>query len=95
MLPNLEPFEPHPEKRVRERCALGHRLSPYRRFRAIYGVPETSWMYYFDLDALLLHLMTIMLSQGSSRDLSIIWHIRHIPRVRRRFRASPRAIKGS
>ena len=40
--PNLEPFLKHPKKCGRERCALGHRSSPFRRLGAIYGAPDAS-----------------------------------------------------
>ena len=51
-------------------CALGRRSSPFRRFGAIFGVPNAYHDLSFDLSCQTFHQMPVRLSPVSSRDLA-------------------------
>ena len=51
-------------------CALGHRSSPFRRFGAIFGVPNAYRDLYIDLRCQTFHKMPLRRSPVSSRDLA-------------------------
>ena len=51
-------------------CALGHRSSPFRRFGAIFGVPNAYRDLYIDLRCQTFHQMPLRRSPVSSRDLA-------------------------
>ena len=58
-------------------CALGHRSSPFRRFGAIFGVPNANRDLYIDLSCQTFHQMPLRRSPVSSRDLAssgLLWH---------------------
>ena len=51
-------------------CALGHHSSPFRRFGAIFGVPNAYRDLSFDRSCQTFHQMPLRLSAVSSRDLA-------------------------
>ena len=51
-------------------CALGHCSSPFRRFGAIFGVPNAYRDLYIDLSFQTFHHMPLRRSPVSSRDLA-------------------------
>ena len=52
-------------------CALGHHSSQFRRFGAIFGVPNAYRELSFDLSCQTFHQMPLRLSPVSSRDLAL------------------------
>ena len=59
-----------PVRREAKGCALGHRSSPFRRFGAIFGVPNAYRDLFFDLSYQTFHNMPLPLSPVNSRDLA-------------------------